>query len=148
MDIFKVGSHASGQSAFNDVEHAWALMSRRLTCVILSACEEGDTVSLCQNSTLNEEEKRQKEEKILDKAAEDVCGYCIGATFDTFPAIPFAVPSKGREEKFQSADEVATSLEASMRDFNKRLHIKELEEFRFLVQHVDRRHNEITFAKC
>ena len=35
-----------------------------------------------------------------------------------------------------------------MRDFNKGLHKKELKEFRFLVQHVDQRHNEITFAKC
>ena len=148
LDIFDVGSNASGQSAFNDIEHAWALMSRRLTCVTLSACEEGDTVPPCQNSSLNEEEKKQKEEKILDKAAEDVCGYWIGATFDTFPVIPIAVPSKGREEKFQSADEVVAFLEAPMRDFNKGLHKKELEEFRFLVQHVDRRHNEITFAKC
>ena len=57
LDIFNVGSHASGQSAFNDIEHARALMSRRLTCVTLSACEEGDTVSPCQNSSLNEEEK-------------------------------------------------------------------------------------------
>ena len=111
-------------------------------------CEEGDTVPPCQNSSLNEEEKKQKEEKILDKAAEDVCGYWIGATFGTFPVIPIAVPSKGREENFQSADEVVAFLEAPMRDFNKGLHKQELEEFRFLVQHVDRRHNEITFAKC
>ena len=72
LGIFNEGSHASGQSAFNDIEHAWALMSRHLTCVTLSACEEGDTVPPCQNSSLNEEEKKQKEEKTLDKAAEEI----------------------------------------------------------------------------
>ena len=61
--LINTGSHASGQSAFNDIEHCWSLLSRRLTCVTFSACDDGDTVPPCQNSRLGEEEKRAKERK-------------------------------------------------------------------------------------
>ena len=85
--------------------------------------------------------------KVLDKAANDLCGYWTRANFNTFPVIPIAVPCKIRKVKFQLADEVVSFLAAPLRVFHNGKRKKELEEFWFLVKHVDRRHNEITFAK-
>ena len=61
LDVLCVGSHAAGESAYNDIEHGWALLSLRLTSVTLSATVEGEELPPCKNSKLSDQEKRAKE---------------------------------------------------------------------------------------
>ena len=148
LDIFTAVSHASGWSAHNFIEHAWSMMSRRLTCVTFSACEEGEDLPPYRNSKLSDSERKSKEMKILDKAAHDLCSYWTGATFDEFPVIPLPVLSSGRDNPIPTADDIVSFIEAPLRDIRAGKHKAVLEEFRFLSKHADRRHNEITFSKC
>ena len=148
LDLFNTGSHASGQSASNDIEHCWSLLSRRLTCVTFSACDDGDTVPPCHNSRLGEEEKCAKEKKILENAANELCKYWAGASFDGFPVVPVPVANENRNDPFVSSDDVIKFLEAPIKDIRGGDHAEVLRELQFLVKHADRRQNELTFAKC
>ena len=84
--------------------------------------------------------------KILDRAANEVFSYCMGATYNGFPVIP--VDSKGRNDPFSTAGDIVALLEAPVRDIKGGKHKAVIGEFRFLAKHCDRRHNEITFFNC
>ena len=132
----------------NSIEHAWTTFLRRLICVILNACDENEDIPPCRNAELTDEELQEKQQRILNNAAEEVCKYWTGADFDGFPVIPIAVPSEGRDDPFESADDIISFLEAPYTNIKKGEHKKALDEFKFFAKHVDRRHNEIIFAKC
>ena len=106
------------------------------------------SVALCYNSRLNEDEKRVKEMKVLENAANELSKYWSGVSFDGFPVRPMPVPCTGRSDTFPSSDDVVQFLESPLRDLTSGQHSDAFEEFRFLVNHADRRHNEITFSKC
>ena len=145
LDFLVVGSHASGDSAYNCIGHGWALLSRRLTSVTLSATLEGEELPPCKNAKLADQEKREKEAIMLDIAADDVSKYWTSADFDGFCHTGC---SNGRADPILSADDIIKFLEASVTDIKNGAHKRVLEEYEFVAKHIDRRHNEVTFSKC
>ena len=61
LDMLGLVSYAAKYSAYNNVEHLWSPMSRKLASVILPSILEGESEPPCKQSTLSDEEKGDKE---------------------------------------------------------------------------------------
>ena len=114
----------------------------------MSTCDENEALAPYRNTKLTKEEKESKEMKILDRAANEVCSYWTGATYEGIPVIPIPVDSKRRNDPLSTADDIVALLEAPVRDIKGGKHKAVIDEFHFFAKHCDRRHNEITFSKC
>ena len=58
LDILGIVSYAAKYSAYNEIEHLWSPMSKKLSSVILSSVLEGDDVAPCLQKELETEERR------------------------------------------------------------------------------------------
>ena len=59
-DIFGVMTFAVRYSAYNPIEHLWALLSNRLSSVVFSPIADGDSMAPAQQHGLTESEILQK----------------------------------------------------------------------------------------
>ena len=67
LDILGIVSYAAKYSAYNQIEHLWSPMSKKLSSVILLSVL-GDDVAPCLQKELETEERRLKDAKVFDNA--------------------------------------------------------------------------------
>ena len=91
LDLFVQTSFAPGHSAKNMIEHAWSLMSRMLTRVILQICLREDKPP-CQQPGLTGEALCNKEGTVFNSAIDQLDGYWHGKTYDGFSITSKKVP--------------------------------------------------------
>lgn len=68
LDLLGLVSYAARWSAYNNIEHLWSPMSKKLASVILPSVLEGDLTSPAQNGSLTDEERKHKEAVLFDQA--------------------------------------------------------------------------------
>ena len=86
---------------------------------------------------------------LLMLGAKDVAAYWSDRTFDGFLVIPTPVSSDGRKgDAFKSASETEKFISSSLKNIKQGKHPEALKLFEFMVNHVDRRKNEIVIRKC
>ena len=65
LDVLGICSYAARYSAYNNIEHTWSLMSRRLASVILPSALDGDIVPPYKQTNLSLDEIREKEAQVI-----------------------------------------------------------------------------------
>jgi hypothetical protein len=68
LDILGIVSYAAKYSAYNQIEHLWSPMSKKLSSVILPSVLEGEEDPPYLQSKLDEAELRTKEAAVFDNA--------------------------------------------------------------------------------
>ena len=68
LDILGIVSYSARYSAYNNIEHLWSPMSKKLNSVLLPSKLEGEDQPPCKQSQLTAEEKEEKEAKVFDNA--------------------------------------------------------------------------------
>ena len=61
MDILAVVSYAAKYSAYNNIEHLWSPMSKKLCSVVIPSILEGDEQEPHKQRELSDAERKQKE---------------------------------------------------------------------------------------
>ena len=149
LDMLCITSFAARYSAYNPIEHLWAPLSKKLSSVRLSPIAEGDHKAPYYISGLSEEAKKAKEASVFDKAITEMADvHWNHASFDGFPVIP--VPVKCVNNLPTSDHEtVSKFLKAPLKQARDGSSYKTLlEEYKFMLAHVHRHHNEVIFLKC
>lgn len=114
----------------------------------LSAVAPGDTKAPC-NMALKSDEQKQKEAIVFDEAIKEVCEtYWKDVTNNGHPVKAVGVPCIQTEGNFhyKDHDEIASLLKKPIRQL--RDDKESLKELEFLLNHVDRKNNELVFMKC
>ena len=151
LDILCATSYLAGYSAFNDIEHLWAVVTKRLGAVTLSAVHGDDPKPPHYMAGISAEERSEKEVAVFDGAMSEVKSYWDGMMFNGFPVSTQIIPCKGAGEGcYNDIEHLESFLKAPLRSL-----IRGDSEFtpimlelRMLVQHADRRFNEVNFSKC
>ena len=146
LDYLCTTCYAPGHSAYNPIEHAWAPMSRKLTGVTLSATLPGEAEPPCQQK-IADEQQRVKEEKVFNKALEELDNFWNGMTFSGHPIYSRGVKCGEEETPFSEYERVHAIVgKASSSEV---LRNKDLvEELKFIASHCDRQPGEFTITKC
>ena len=148
-DMLLLCSFAARYSTYNSIEHLWSPLSKRLAGVILSAKLPGEDKAPCQHR-LSEQEMRQKEAKVFDKAMTDLCDeFWKDHTFDGFSVIAESIPCLSNETDdeglYSDYVEVHKLLKGSIRNARG---TELLEELQFMLKHIDRKKSEVVLKKC
>lgn len=148
LDMLLLCSFAARHSAYNPIEHLWSPLSKHLAGVILPAKLPGEDKAPCQQR-LTEAEQRQKEAKVFDNAMGEICDdFWKGHTFDGFPvsaqAIP-CIPDEDDESLYSDYNDVHKLIRGPIRNVRGTELLKEL---RFMLDHLDRKKNEVVLKKC
>ena len=148
LDMLCVTSFAARYSAYNPIEHLWSVLSKKLASVRLSAVATGDDKAPYYISGISEDQRKAKESQVFDNAIEQIVDVDWNkAVFDGFPIIP--VPIKCSDHFASDHDKVHRLLKAPLKEIRDgSTHTVLLNQFKFLLEHVDRHHNEIIFLKC
>ena len=85
LDMLSVFSYAARYSAFNPVEHLWSPLSNHLSGVVFSARLEGESKAPSQQSGLSNDEIKEKEKAVFDKALQELSQHWKDINFDGFP---------------------------------------------------------------
>ena len=64
LDILGIVSYAARYSAYNNIEHLWSPMSKKLCSAILPSILEGEEKEPCKQNDLSEAQRKQKEAKV------------------------------------------------------------------------------------
>ena len=85
FDLLTVTSEAAGFSAYNSIEHLWALVSKKLTGVKGNPCADGDDVAPALLPKSTKEEILKKEIEVFDRIREELISiYLKDFTYDDF----------------------------------------------------------------
>ena len=107
LDILGIVSYAAKYSAYNQIEHLWSPMSKKLSSVILPSVLEGDNVAPCLRKELETEERRLKEAKVFDNAMTLVRDkYWKDATFNGSKITTLVKKSLEEENPYRDYDHV------------------------------------------
>ena len=149
-DMIVVTSYAAGQSAYNMIEHAWSPLSNRLTLVKLPAVLDGEEKPPNKQTNITEDERKEKEKLMLDKAADVLAQHWRGCTFDGHVVVPITVSSANEEDRiYNDQNELLRFLSAPLRDFNSDKTLQRMRlKFKFFAKHAVRRQNEFVIMKC
>ena len=86
---------------------------------------------------------------LLMLGAKDVSAYWSNRTFDGFPVIPIPVSSDERKgDVFKSASKIEKFISSLLENIKQGKHPEALKLFKLLINHADRRKNEIIIRKC
>ena len=104
----------------------------------------------CRIGGLSTEEKQTKEARVFDCAMQEVChSHWKDASFNSFPVMAVPIPCISESDKvecYNDYSEMYSLLKGPLRNIAKQpTHLKEL---KFMMKHLDRRKNELTFRKC
>ena len=148
LDMLCVTSFAARYSAYNPIEHLWSVLSKKLASVRLSAVATGDNKAPYYLSGISEEQRKAKEAVVFDEAVVEITDVHWNRTvFDEFPVIP--VPVKCSDQFPSDHEQVSKFLKAPLREIRDgSTYANLIQEFRFLLAHVNRHYNEIMFLKC
>ena len=146
LDVLGILSYAARFSAYNNIEHFWAPMSKKLSSVILPSVLEGDE-DVPYKLGLDDDEVKRKEGEVFDNAMnmiKDV--YWKDATFNGFDVDVNVASSFENSTPFDDYDVVHELIVGSA---NNILHNTEvMRELRFMFIHLQKKSNEIIFQKC
>ena len=147
LDILGIVSYAARYSAYNQIEHLWSPMSKKLTSVILPSVLEGEEEPPCRQSDISDEERRMKEAVVFDKAMDLVKSrYWGGAKFNGSEVTTHYKPCLEEEHPYSDYKETHKLLTGPIAHARNNKEITK--ELRFLTKHVDRKSNELIFMKC
>ena len=124
---------------YNPIEHLWSVLSKKLASVQLSAVATGDNKALYYYICgISEDQRKSKESLVFDDAIEQVVDvHWNKAVFDGFPVIP--VPIKYSDHFASYHDKVHRFLKAPLKEIRDgSTHTVLLNQFKFLLEHVDR----------
>ena len=146
LDVLAFVSYAARFSAYNNIEHTWAPMSKKLTSVILPSVLEGDEAEPYKLG-IPHDEVTAKEAKVFDNAMKLVTEkYWANATFNGSEVTATMVPSLGPNYPFDDFEHVHTLI---MGPYSRLINdATMMAELRFLFQHMDKKSNEVIFQKC
>lgn len=172
LDILGLVSYAARWSAYNNIEHLWSPMSKKLASVILPSVLEGDLTSPIQNNDLTDEERRQKEASLFDQSmalikdvywkdaqfngskVETKVKNCLEneTPYDDYDTI-HQVRYNDSEFKKQANARKSYIVVLLFQIFtgpirNFRASKEAMTEYRFMAKHIIRKSNEIIFVKC
>ena len=68
LDVLGIVSYAAQWSAYNNIEHLWSPMSKKLAYIILPSVLENQDVPPCQQNNLTVGKRKQKEAQIFSNA--------------------------------------------------------------------------------
>lgn len=87
--LLVITSFAARYSAYNPIEHLLSPLSKMLNSVKFTAIDGEDHYPPCRVSGLSDEERREKEARVFDKATCN--GYWNDASFGSFKVKPVGV---------------------------------------------------------
>jgi len=67
LDIFGIMSYAAQWSAYNNIEHLWSPMSKKLANAVLPQILEEEQTPPCQQRDLSKKEMAEKEARLFDQ---------------------------------------------------------------------------------
>ena len=135
LDSLWTFSFAARYSAYNCIEHLWAVMSGELSGVVLPSILPGESETF-----LNMKEKRRRHMFLIQLSMTSV-------KFDGFPVETIPVECKeSTHMRFGSYDRVKDFLKSPLRDLGEYPDI--MAEMKMILKHVDRHANELVFMKC
>ena len=146
-DILAVMTYAARYSAFNPIEHLWSPLSNKLAGVIFSASSDGDLKAPAQQSGLSNDERKEKEKKVFDRAMLDIeNNFWKNASFDSFSVESDVIKCNEDELLFNDFERVKQCLKSPLRNLSE---FKDIVcEYKKMFLHIDRHLNEIIFVKC
>ena len=149
LELLVITSFAARYSAYNPIEHLWSPLSKKLNSVRVKAVDGDERHPPCRISALSDAERREEEAKVFDRAVSDLCeGYWKGASFDGCEVRAVKVPCVASESSFYSDhDFVSSFLRVPLREVYTSKYSQILTEYKFTLNHVDRRCNELIFSK-
>ena len=147
LDALIITCHAPGQSAHNDIEHAWSPLSKALAGVTLPNHLEGQLPP--EQQRLSKEDTARQEAVVFDQAIDILTGYWDKLTFDSHAVIPSGVPCTDCEERYRDHEDLATFVKSSRRVIERDAAMLETRSLlSFLCRHVSRSTYQTTFLKC
>ena len=146
LDILGVVSYSARYSAYNNIEHLWSPMSKKLNSVVLPSVLEGESEPPCKQTGLTPDERRGKEALVFDKAMDLVTStYWAGACFNDSEVVTNYRPCLRSETPFHDYKDVHALISGSLRNLRSSSLCGEL---RSMFRHIDRKSNEVIFRKC
>ena len=152
LDMLCITSFAARYSAYNPIEHLWAPLSKKLCSVRLSPVAEGDEKAPYYISGLSGKTRKAKEASVIDTAISEIADVHWNHTsFDGFPVIPVPVScannlSTSDHKRPQAASQFLKAPLKQLRDGTS--YQTMLEEYKSMLAHIHRHHNEVIFLKC
>ena len=118
LDSLWAFSFAARYSAYNCIEHLWAVLSGELSGVVLPSILPGESEPPALQRNISEHERKEKEALVFDSAVNDVCKvYWKNSMFDGFPVQTIPVECKeSTQMRFGSYDHVKDFLKSPLRD--------------------------------
>ena len=139
LDMLISCCYAPGLSRYNPIEHKWSPCSKWLAGVSIPACLPGETIPPSQQS-LSPEEKLEKESLLFSNALDTLNSYWNGKMHDTFKVTFVPVKDGEAVSRYNDYSDVKDMLSSSLRAIKANEgHMELLEEWRYLVKHMDRR---------
>ena len=146
FDMLVAACEPPGLSRYNPIEHLWSPCSKFLAGVSLPACLPGETVPPSQQ-TISPREKKQKEGQVFDNAFERLNMYWDGKIHDGFRITSIAV-KQDQESGSGMYPNVQNMFQSSLRTARESQDTAALlEEWKYLVRHMDRRRGFVCFRK-
>jgi len=144
LDVLFVASFCPKFSAFNPIEHSWAVCTRALTAVTLSAILPGDTAPPCLQK-LSDEAKRQKETVVFDRAMKQLCTIWQGFCYANRQISAFYQPCLQKSHPFNDHADIKVKNRTTTSLANNH---ELLDELKLMMKHLDRRIDFICVKKC
>ena len=146
LDVLGIVSYAARFSAYNNIEHTWAPMSKKLTSVILPSVLPGDEAEPYKLD-ISHDEIQQKEAELFDNAMKLITDkYWSEAEFNGSEVTALMEPSlldSYPYNDFKSVhDLIMGPYSLLIKD------VSMMAELRFLFNHIDKKSNEVIFQKC
>ncbi|XP_062518097.1 uncharacterized protein LOC134193289 [Corticium candelabrum] len=153
FDMLVVVCNAPGFSRYNPIEHLWSPCSKWLAGVSLPSCLPGETVAPALQN-VSYEERRTKEDQVFSNALDQLDIYWDGKFHDGFRVTSVGVKSGVSHAptltRYSQGDyeNVKNMLKSSLRAIKAdEVKMQLLEEWRYLVKHMDRRWGMVCFRK-
>ena len=149
LDLLVAVTYAPYNSRYNPIEHA--PRSNDLTGVVLPATLDGEDKPPSQQSVLSEETIMRKEGVVHDAAMATVSNHWKDKCYDGHPVLPVVIScfDDAKEEEARQQDVMASFNYAGVQALKTNEAMITLKkEYRFLMEHIDRRSHFLSFCKC
>ena len=149
LDFLLLQSHAARYSAYNNIEHLWSPVSKRLTSAILPAILDGDNTAPCHFQKARKEERKDKEIKLFVQNIDTIIdSYWKDLTYDSFNVTTIPVYCQDRPFPYNDHDYVYSLMRGPIRNIRDNENLQILKEFKIMLKHTEKRRNEFILKKC
>lgn len=147
FDMLVIACYAPGLSQYNPIEHKWFRCSKWLAGVSLPACLLGENVPPAQQF-IEVDEKAEKERMVIKNALDKLNSYWNGKVHNSFKVISVGVNDDDVVPRYKDYTDVKEMFGCSLRAIKSNpSQTKLLEEWRYLVKHMDKRWGLVCFRK-